>query len=779
MALPPEVSPGTPSTNTLEIVDGGTFSIGEHVVSFSRSKISVADHANDVSVSVLINPAPTTALTIPIVRVAGTAEKTDCVLPDPSAVVFGVDELRRDFVVTILDDKVLEPLVLGFGDPLLSNVVEGTSVASVAITDNDFEVSFVHQTVEVNEDEGSVEVLVSISPAPTAAVGVLVIPIVEVRGSAGGLDFRLSGPKNVTFRAGDALVQSFLIEVLDDDRYEIRETVVLGFGHISSPNVSIAEPPTSQLEIIDDDQAPVYEVKFDPSHRTSPVEEDSSAVATMGVLIDAAPIPIIGPLTIPIIVVGGSADHTDFTLKNSSVTFQAGRVLRQEFSVEIHDDDVAEHDEEILFGFGDLPQHVRMDVNFREGVMTITDDDAHVPMNNRVSGFLDGIIVVDEGAGTAYVPVGMRAPTNDTGPITLPIEVTSTTAGDDDFKLPATSSISFAIGQYFKDFEIEIVDDDIFEAAEQVVNEGDGTVVIGVSIDPVPIVVLAGSTASGRDYALPDPSAVVFDVDDSQEDFVITIRNNDAGEYDEVILLGLVDPLPGNLMAGDPSVSKVTINDDDPRSTSPPVTPLATYTVFFSVVAKTVDEKVGHVELGAWISPIPEIAIAIPIVADDTVVGAASVSDYRLPSPFFVQFDKTTDTAAFTVEIVDDSLVEGNEVIVLIFGSLPPDVMVGTQDMLTVAIEDDDALVVSFDDAVLYAAEDVGSVMVGFSVSSAHAAAIDIPIVVSGNATASTSDYTLSAEVVSSSGTLTASLVVEVEDDAEVEGPETIMRRCH
>lgn len=96
-----------------------TITDNDYAVYFLTESLRVVEGA-EVSLGVSISSASTLstgAITVPITH-GGTVDATDFSLPNSPVVVFGVGELRKDFVVTLVADAVVEDnetLILGFG----------------------------------------------------------------------------------------------------------------------------------------------------------------------------------------------------------------------------------------------------------------------------------------------------------------------------------------------------------------------------------------------------------------------------------------------------------------------------------------------------------------------------------------------------------------------------------------------------------------------------------------------------------------------------------------
>ena len=261
---------------------------------------------------------------------------------------------------------------------------------------------------------------------------------------------------------------------------------------------------------------------------------------------------------------------------------------------------------------------------------------------------------------------------------------------------------------------ITIVDDDTappdateytvsFDTASLVVDEGVGTVAVMVSITPTPFIadgdiivpittsISVSNAASPDDYTLPTTSSVTFSATTTEASFVVMITDDDLSEMNETITL-IFDSgdLPDNVVVGSSDRSTITITDNE----LPPLAGDTEYTVSFATASQTVAEDVGTVAVRVSISPTPFTAdgdIIVPIIVDSSVVGIVHTSpdDYILPTPSNVIFDATTTEVSFEVIIIDDEVLEGNEIMVLIFDvSSLANVTAGPPDLIQIIITD-------------------------------------------------------------------------------------------
>ena len=274
-SFPPNVAAGSSSMSTITIVDNDPPVISSHIVSFTNTSLNVGEDIGTVNVEVSIDIAAAAPITIPIVvDTSSTATSADYTLPIPSSVTFPAGETSQNYVVTIVDDSEVESgesVTFTFGS-LPPNVTEGSpSMTQIIITDNDppvissHIVSFANPSLSVGEDIGTVNVEVSIAPAPSSAVDIRVV--VMNTSTADASDYSLSTTV-ITFPPGTRTA-SLDVMVRDDTVAEGPETVILGFSTPLPAGVMVSSAQartTSTITIVDNDTQshPKYAILVDP-----------------------------------------------------------------------------------------------------------------------------------------------------------------------------------------------------------------------------------------------------------------------------------------------------------------------------------------------------------------------------------------------------------------------------------------------------------------------------------------------------------------------------------
>ena len=204
-----------------------------------------------------------------------------------------------------------------------------------------------------------------------------------------------------------------------------------------------------------------------------------------------------------------------------------------------------------------------------------------------------------------------------------------------------------------------------------------------------------------------------------------------------------------------------------------PVSTITQVTVEFGAASYTATEGGAAATVTVNLSADPERSVTIPITAAGA--GGATAGDYTL-SANSVTIAGGSTSATFTVTATDDSVDDDGESVNLSFGTLPDEVSEGTQRTATVSLTDNDgtmpvAVTVEFDAASYTAIEGRGAVTITVTLSTDPERSVTIPITVTENGGANTSDYSLSANsVIINSGDTSATFTVTATDDDIYDG---------
>ena len=369
--LPTGVTATSPTETTVTIIDN----IVDVVAQFEQATYT-ADEGATVTIKVTLDEDPERMVSIPLTVTGGGGEpgETGATADDysdfPASVNFVSGDTEKTFTFDVKSDDVdddLESLLIEFGT-LPTGVTPGLiGAATVNITDDDVpEVTAYFDLDNYTVAEGDTEdVIVRLSADPERTV---VIPL-----TASGLDgaspadYELPTPASVTFIAGDVLSKTFEFLAVDDPEDDDGESVKLGFGAMPDDQVEAGSPAETTVAITDNDD-PVVKVSF--SHAMHEVAEGASVDLTVSVDVDPE-----RELTIPLspTYVGG-ATLDDHSVVPDTVTLStATRSVTITFTA--IDDSEDDDEDQVIIGFGDMPDDRVSAGDVPSTEITITDDD--------------------------------------------------------------------------------------------------------------------------------------------------------------------------------------------------------------------------------------------------------------------------------------------------------------------------------------------------------------------------------------------------------------------
>lgn len=291
------------------------------------------------------------------------------------------DTADKTFNVSITDDTYYdgtETIDLVLSSPTNADVNTGaelgaTSVASLAITDDDASttVSFSSTTYPVDENGTSVTIFVNRSGNTNgpASIDYSVISNTAISDS----DFTAtSGTLN--WPAGDAAAKTFTIPIIDDTNYEGDETASLT---LTNPVSTLIGTSSATLTIIEDDIAPT--ISFNNANYS--ISESSGSVT----ITLSRGITNTGAISVDYSVTGGSATSgTDFVSSSGTLSWASGDGADKTFAVSIIDDSAYEANETVNLALTSLRGAVAGTPG--TATLTITNDDSK-PSGGGIMGW--------------------------------------------------------------------------------------------------------------------------------------------------------------------------------------------------------------------------------------------------------------------------------------------------------------------------------------------------------------------------------------------------------
>ena len=492
----------------------------------------------------------------------------------------------------------------------------------------------------------------------------------------------------------------------------------------------------------------------------------------------------------------GGASNSDYSGVPASVTFASGET-EQTFTFTATADTVDDDLEKVKLSFGTLPTGVTAG-STSETTVSITDDD----YPNITVSFGAATYSVAEGFS---VTIDVTLSANPERDILIPLTRTflgNSSADDLDSESPTTVQFNDDADRTTISFRTE--DDTVADHGESVrLGFGDlpagitasGTTTTTVTIiddDPAVAVTIRTSTAEveegGRARFLVEfpeppvrplsiplvftyqggadaddltniPTSVEFDAnDDGSEVFFLFTVDDAIADHGESIQVSFgTDLPPGVSVSSFDTTATVTIIDNDPA-----------VTVSFGAATYSADEG-DSVDVTVTLSADPQRPLTIPITGTGESGGTSA--DFSVPTSVTFASGDTSKTISFSA--TDDTIDDDDEKIKLAFGMFPPGVSAGSTSTTKVSINDDDdpELTVMFGNAA-YTATEGGTTTVSVTLNADPERTVVVPISVTRESGASTSDYSgIPSTVTFNSGDTSESFTfTAVDDDIDDDG---------
>lgn len=767
--------------------------------------------------------------------VSGTATGGTDFIALPTSVSFAAGQISVNLPVTILDDSEVEPaetltLTLASGN----NFLIGTTTATVFISDNDSAVPTL-PNISISANDAIAAEVATGQPANPGqftltrtgdSTAALTVGYAVSGTATAGSDYTTLGGTAV-FAAGSSTAL-LNVDVLDDTTVEPSETVVVTLTGGSAYSVTSLSVATVTVSDNDVPPTPVVNVTATDAAaaETAPGSAPNPGQFTFTRTGDTT-----AALTVAYGVAGGTATPgTDFTPLPGLVTFAAG-ASSATVDLVVVDDLTPELAETVTLSLSTAaggPGGTGYTVgSLSSATVTITDNDTSpTPV----------IAIVASDPNAAELPIGVGAPANPGqftlsragGDATTSLTVTynvggTATAGVDYSALSGTAT--FAAGATTTTLDVSVLDDTMAEPTETVTvtltggpsyqlspSNTAGTVsitdndtaalgVISVSVgDAVAAETAAGTltnsglytisrtgdtttqlvvnytlsgTATPNDLTAPLPGSVTIAAGATTADILVNVADDSLLEGSETLILTIT--APANYTLGSTSSGTVTILDNEPVSPNAP-----------TVSLRVEDGNAAEVSTG---TPNPGSFVvsrdgdtSTALVVNYGLTGTATSEDYTgLTGQVTIAAGQSTATLPVTV--VDDTLEEPTETLTVTLGAsglynistlstgtiditdndLPP----STLPVLSLVAQDDIAA-----ETVTGASANPGEFVI--SRSGPTTSSLTVAYSVGGTATSAV-DYTaLGGTATFAAGSATASVLVNVLDDALVEGNETV-----
>ncbi len=270
---------------------------------------------------------------------------------------------------------------------------------------------------------------------------------------------------------------------------------------------------------------------------------------------------------------------------------------------------------------------------------------------------------------------------------------------------------------------------------------------------------LSGTAVKNTDYTI-TATPLTIPVGVTTGTITVTLTSDAVYESNETVIVTMGTPTNATLGASN-TVHTLTILDDD----VPPA-------VIFGTVSQSKAENGGTATIATRLSA----AAGVPVFVPFTLGGTASEgSDYTVVSnPVVIAAGSTT--ANLSLPIINDTLDEPDETVVVTMGT-PVNGTMGTSNTVhTLTLTDNDnAPTVNFTAASWRLAESDGPATVTAQLSAMSGQDVTIPFTLSGTASNGV-DYTIAASpVVIPAGSTNTTIAIAIDDDTTPESNKTVI----
>ncbi|QDV17336.1 Calx-beta domain protein [Gimesia panareensis] len=771
--------------------DQAVVTIGEDQAAFSISDAVVDETAGTATVTVTLDKAVDTTISVDYATTDQSAISPDDYLSQSGTLTFYSGELTKTITVSIVDTDAVEGdehLLINLFNIQSSdrNVVLGDGQGDITIRDDDLTTMSIND-VTVNEDAGTATLTVSLGQIVTTAVNV---DYATINNSAIAGDDFTSTSGTLTIDAGN-LTGTFTIPIIDTDLVEGQEKFLVNLTNISSNNANLFFIDSQgSVTITDNDQAgiSINDVTVDEIGKTASltVSLDKQVVNAVSVFFSTA---------------DQSAVQTeDYLSRAGTITFAAGEQTKT-ITFSIVNTDLVELEESFLVNLSNI-QANDLDVVFTDdqGKVTIRDgDQASLRIDNNT---------FSEDEGIASVKVSLDHPVGTVITVDYTTVDDSATSSDD---FQATSgTLTFNPGEVEKYIDVPLINSAIPEFNESFhvklsnFQTNDANVLLGHSNATILIVDNAyGISIFRENYRIPDASTLEsnditlavelnqsisssFTVDYSTTDLTaiqsedyqatsgtlqflpgetikyitIPIISSEQVENDESFLVTL-----SNLQPTEDEVSivlpqaEVTIRDNDQAT--------------INITDKTVHESDGTVDLIVTLDQPVDTSITVDYATADS--NAENPTDY-LSQSGTLTFAAGEVSKTITLSIVDTDDVENTESFKVNLSNIQSsgrDVRMGDSQAYVTIIDDDKAKLFIED---ISANEGEGTATLTVSLDKLVDSVISVDFATVANASADETDYqTTSGTINFSHNQLTQTITIPLVNDELVEGDETFL----
>ncbi|WP_338429787.1 beta strand repeat-containing protein [Synechococcus elongatus] len=520
-------------------------------------------------------------------------------------------------------------------------------------------------------------------------------------------------------------------------------------------------------------------------------------------------------LTVAYTLAGTATNGSDFSQLSGSVTFAAGSNTATVTLSPINDS-LVEGDETVILSIANNPSY-SIAPGQGSATVTIQDNDTPPVALPVISVIASDAIAAEGGSNTGTFTLSRTGSTAQT--LTVAYTLAGTATNGSDFS-QLSGSVTFAAGSNTATVTLSPINDSLVEGDETVIlsiannpsysiapGQGSATVTIQDNDTPpvaLPVIsviasdaiaaeggsntgtftlsrtgntaqtltvayTLAGTATNGSDFNQLSGS-VTFAAGSNTATVTLSPINDSLVEGDETVILSIANNPSYSIAPGQGSAT-VTIQDND----TPPVALPVISVIASDAIAAEGGSNTGTFTLSRTGNTAQTLTVAYTLAGT-----ATNGSDFNQLSGS-VTFAAGSNTATVTLSPINDSLVEGDETVILSIANNPSYSIAPGQGSATVTIQDNDTPPVALPVISVIASDAIaaegGSNTGTFTLSRTGntAQTLTVAYTLAGTATNGSDFNQLSGSVTFAAGSNTATVTLSPINDSLVEGDETVI----
>lgn len=271
-----------------------------------------------------------------------------------------------------------------------------------------------------------------------------------------------------------------------------------------------------------------------------------------------------------------------------------------------------------------------------------------------------------------------------------------------------------------------------------------------------------GTAVAGSDYTASSGTLNWADGDSANKSFTVPILDDRLLESAETFSVSISAPT-NDAELGTQTSATVSVNDIEEGDLD------------FSAPSYSVDEDGGSITITVTRSNGSDRAVSVVYSSSDGT--ANSGADYTGVANILNWSDGDSASKTFTVPILDDALVEGDETFALGLSSAGGGAALGSQSSATVTIADTEPSILKFNASTYSVNEDAGSVTISVSRTGGSNGAVTVNYATNNGSAVAGSDFTAVSGTLSwaDGDSALKTFTVPILDDTTVESNESIV----